>query len=196
MQSVPDKRKHSAGAPRFAESRPKLEIAKLLRQGIDWASFNCQTDGGAEVLVEGSISPVEDNVLLISWTDASGREQADRQPTRTQTSGNAPARTWFVCVGCKCICGVIYLIKDNWRCRKCHGLKYLSQYTTPYDKMITEFSTLEQELRAGRRPYQRMSKWSQKAARYQQLKATLLEAPHAPTHNEIALRRVETRYGD
>jgi hypothetical protein len=81
-------------------------------------------------------------------------------------------RTFFACPGSGCkkpMVDVIYLHRNAWRCRKCHGLKYRSQYMPQEQKDAQEYEKLSYEIRAGRLRYQRNSVWEAKVARLQEL---------------------------
>ena len=44
-------------------------------------------------------------------------------------------RRWLICPGCRRGCRVVYSFTRLWKCRRCHGLRYSSQYEDETDRV-------------------------------------------------------------
>lgn len=65
--------------------------------------------------------------VLLSYTVASGEQRTESvQLTRTPCHYGG-ARVWFLCPSCYRLCAKLFLRRERFLCRPCHGLRYRSQ---------------------------------------------------------------------
>ncbi len=101
-------------------------------QQIAWIRYSVQTDG----------------ILLIYKTrsgEGDWRSVRDLIPFTWTNTNFGGRRQWFVCPGCRKPCRLIYG-GSLFRCRKCHGLKYESQYEPSYSRACTQRHELRKRL--------------------------------------------------
>jgi hypothetical protein len=74
-----------------------------------------------------------DEVELIYGLFAKPRSELIREriPLSSTTCHGGGRRRWFVCPGCGSRRAILYLGHELFRCRRCNGLAYASQYPTP-----------------------------------------------------------------
>lgn len=114
------------------EDYRSIDLAWLRKQGL-WTVGHCGTltwSRGEEVIASIGYQIQANGLRLIYRTQRHGTEWRDVDDfilittTATKFGGQ---RQWFVCPTCQRRCRVLFG-GAYFRCRKCHGLKYESQY--------------------------------------------------------------------
>jgi hypothetical protein len=105
-----------------------IDLAYLKRQGILRSGLPAPLSWsrGGEPVGSVAVLAVADGLHLMYRT-GHGEEVAEHVPyvwTETRFGGR---RAWFKCLGCWKRCRVLYG-GPRFRCRRCHGLRYSSQY--------------------------------------------------------------------
>lgn len=80
--------------------------------------------------------------------DGPGTQVDDRIPFVTTPMRFDGHRVWFCCPGCQRRCRVIYG-GIRFRCRKCHGLRYNSQYEPSHQRQLDMASKLRKRVGGG-----------------------------------------------
>jgi hypothetical protein len=101
-----------------------------------------------------SSSKVEDYLGIdLAWLrrrgclkpDESWRAIDELVPFMETQNGFGGYRRWFRCLGCSRRCRIIYG-GSHFRCRRCHALKYQSQYERPFTRATNRAQKLRDRL--------------------------------------------------
>jgi hypothetical protein len=122
-----------------------LRREKLLRVGR-WSSINWSRNGHRTGSIQ--LQCVSDGVRLVyrtrprggEWTDVS--EIVPLIETETRFGGG---RQWFLCLTCRGRCRILYG-GTYFRCRRCHGLKYETQYEPAFARAATRALKIRERL--------------------------------------------------
>jgi hypothetical protein len=122
-----------------------LRREKLLTVGR-WSSINWSRNGHRTGSIQ--LQCVSDGIRLTyrsrprggEWTDVS--EIVPLIETATQFGGR---RQWFLCLTCRRRCRILYG-GTHFRCRRCHGLKYETQYEPAFARAATRALKIRERL--------------------------------------------------
>lgn len=106
----------------------------------DWQRRRLLDNVGGGFMLEWSrgLSSLWVNVraddVMLSYTAASGERHTESvELTRTRCHYGG-ARVWFRCPSCNRLAAKLYLRRDRFLCRPCHGLRYASQLSGAADR--------------------------------------------------------------
>ncbi len=122
-----------------------LRRKKLLRTG-GWSNLNWSQGGGPSGSIQ--ITALSDGVRLNYRTrvgEGDWRRIDEHVPfiwTKTKFNGRRP---WFQCLTCRQRCRILYG-GTLFRCRRCHGLKYESQYEQIFSRGTARAHALRKRL--------------------------------------------------
>jgi len=127
----------------MCEDYNSLDLAWLRRKGLfahnGWSTLTFSRAGEKIAAIQVK---ADDHGLCFRYRARScGSEEweaiEDRVPFTYTDTNFGGRRRWFVCPSCHRRCRVLYGGK-YYRCRKCHGLKYESQYENSWMRAATQ----------------------------------------------------------
>lgn len=119
------------------EAALSLDLARLRRKGPDegmW--FSWHWSWGDETRISAALCLHEDRLAI----EMRGATQSI--PFAWKPADFGGRRRWLACPSCDRGCRVIYALNGSWRCRKCHGLAYSSQYEDEPDRVSRQMKRL------------------------------------------------------
>lgn len=106
----------------------------------DWQRRRLLDNVGGGFMLEGSrgLSSIQVTVraydLMLSYTAASGEWHTESVELTRTPCHYGGARVWFRCPSCNRLAAKLYLRRDRFLCRLCHGLRYASQLAASADR--------------------------------------------------------------
>jgi ribosomal protein L37AE/L43A len=85
-------------------------------------------------------------------------------------------RSWFLCPDCGKRRVKVYLFRERWACRECHGLVYLSQWRHTEQRLQKEYEELWEEVKDGKPKWQHRRTHWRKMSRFGAIQEILLTA--------------------
>jgi hypothetical protein len=115
---------------KFVTQLPSLDIRSLAKGLWLRPHSRCQWIWRNQ---EGSIAAgiaitVLTNAIALCYREGT-ETTLDKVSLQHSLGARGDKRVWFECPGCQRRIAVLYKGKDGFRCRRCYGLKYESQYT-------------------------------------------------------------------
>ena len=129
------------------EGSRRLDIIHMKRQGmlqpdrrsaLSWSLHGVRT---AAV----SIQATSDGVRLTSKTAAGTEAVSEFVPYSQSRTNFGGVRLWLTCLGCSRRVRVLFG-GQRFRCRKCHGLHYASQYEPDHERALDQADRLQRRL--------------------------------------------------
>ncbi len=132
------------------EDYRSIDLAWLRRQNSRSSGREGRLTWSRNDAVFASVSySLEDtNLRLIYRTRSYGgnwKDVAETLPITTTKTNFGGQRHWFICPSCRHRCRKIYG-GSYFRCRRCHGLKYESQYERNFNRAATQAHKLRSRL--------------------------------------------------
>ncbi|MEE9589994.1 MAG: hypothetical protein V3V97_18465 [Hyphomicrobiaceae bacterium] len=135
--------RHRSFRASTCEDYNSLDLAALRRKGLfahnGWSTLTFSRAG--ETIASIQVTS-DDHGLCFryrarSWDSNAWEAIEDRVPFTYTDTNFGGRRQWFQCPSCRRSCRVLYGGK-YYRCRKCYGLKYESQYETSWMRAETQ----------------------------------------------------------
>jgi hypothetical protein len=119
-----------------------IDLAMMQRRGWTTAGTLTWSRGGCKT---GSIGyAMYWHGLQLTYS-AGGESIAELVPFAYTATAFGGQRKWFQCLSCRRRCRVLYGGK-YFRCRRCYGAKYASQYARPWERMLAKAQAVRERL--------------------------------------------------
>lgn len=182
---------------RHVEAYIRLEAAtceKKFRQGLGTALWYDQHDEYCGTVWIRNISEFQAVVVyscLSPQSSGCGEGEVLRELVRAAINPNY-RKPYFVCPNCARRSGQLVLVKEEWACRKCHGLDYRSQHLGPAYRQQQRLDELVRLLRPvngqpSRPRYMRAERFAALEAEYSALREALRDKPRLVAERSLGL---------
>jgi hypothetical protein len=128
-----------------------IDLAWLKRNGVldraDWSSINWSRAGQRVAWIQVKAEPegLRLSYRTRSLGESEWRDVNELIPFANTSMPFGGQRRWFVCPSCGRNCRVIYG-GSYFRCRRCHGLKYDTQYEPDWLRVATKAQKIRERL--------------------------------------------------
>ena len=204
MISKPAVKRRSLRPRIFVDEVPSIDLDAALRTGTPNAInilWEADRTGRISQIGEGWLSIANNGPTDLGHIECTFSNEvaiaADKHAyigvSKTK-NGATKTRARFVCPECKGLVSHLYMNLSAWKCRKCHGLLYLSQYKADVVTDYEVYDRLMVESRRQRRPYERQAVFQRKAAAAKAKLAKLGDVERSRTYSHQRPPSITTVY--
>ena len=133
-------RRHLPTRKQAAERLQQLDIRRLHRDGAlrPGAIAQYAWTRQSEVEANAAIIVSRESILLVPLEDGEPSDTGTEIPLVQTPCHYGSQRDWFLCPqpACGRRVAVLYLQRDRWACRVCHGLTYATRQAGAEDRLI------------------------------------------------------------
>lgn len=204
MISKPAVKRRSLRPRIFVDEVPSIDLDAALRTGTPNAInvlWEANRASGLTQIGEGWLSIEDNGPTDLGHIECTFSNKAGDPATRHSyieisktKNGATKTRARFVCPGCKSLVSHLYMSLNVWKCRKCHGLLYRSQYKADVVTDHEVYDRLMVESHRQRRPYERQVVFQRKVAAAKTKLAKLGDVERSRTYSHQRPPSITTVY--